>query len=105
MVLYGLYPLPLEVAIWEVDPGVLQPWYTNDAAMRGCSKHNAKLLRALMEKGPFHEYFPETEKSWHVCAEGREEAREAFDAEVLKVRFTRGERYLGGFYGGWEEME
>ena len=107
MVLYGLGLLPLAEVIREADPGVIQPWYANNVSMWGTIRRNTKLLRALMEKGPFHGYFPELEKSWHICAEEREEeeAREAFDAKGVKVRFIRGQRYLGGFYRGREEME
>ena len=52
-------------------------------------------------------YFPDPEKSWHICVEGteEEEAQEALDAEGIKVRFKRGQRYLGGFCGGRENME
>ena len=31
--------------------------------------------------------------------------KEAFEAKGLKVRFTRGQIYLGRFYGGQEEMD
>ena len=91
----------------EVDTGVLQPWYADDAAMRGPARRNAKLLCALIEKGPCHRYFLDPEKSWHIYVEGREEveAREAFDVEGLKVCCKRGQRYLSGFCGGREEME
>ena len=73
MILYGLALLPLAKAMREEDPGVLQPWYPENAAMRGTSRHNTKLLHALMKKGPHHGYFPEPEKIWHICAKGREE--------------------------------
>ena len=47
-------------------------------------------------------YFPEPEKIWHICAEGKEEEEEriAFQSEGLKLRFTIGHPNLGGFYGG-----
>ena len=73
MVLYGLALLPTAEATREADPGVLQQWYVYNAAMWRPVRRNAKLLRALMEKGPFHGYFPELEKSWHICAEEGEE--------------------------------
>ena len=39
--------------------------------------------------------------------EGREEeeAQEALDAKGVKLRFKRLHRYLGGFYGGRDNME
>ena len=48
MVLYGLVILPLAEAMREADTGFLQPWYTDDAAMRGPTRSKAKLLRALI---------------------------------------------------------
>ena len=46
MVFYGLAFLPLEEAIREADPGVLQTWYADDAAIQGPARNNTKLLRA-----------------------------------------------------------
>ena len=59
MVLYQLSLLPLVEAMKEADPGVLQPWYTDDAAVRGTASQNYKLLHALMENVPYHGYFLE----------------------------------------------
>ena len=55
------------------DPGVMDPWYEDIAATRYIAMRNAKLLRASMVKGTYHEYLPEPEKSWHIFAEGKEE--------------------------------
>ena len=71
MVLYVLALLPLAKAMREVDPGVIQTWYADDAAMRGTARRNAKLLHALMEKFPYHGYFPKPEKSWHIFWGGK----------------------------------
>ena len=60
MVLYGLPIISLPNALRAADPGVLHPWYADNAAMRGTARQNAKLLCALMLKGPCHGYFPET---------------------------------------------
>ena len=57
MVFYGLALLPLEEAMREADPGVLQPWYADDAAIQGPTRFNATLLCALIEKCPFCWYF------------------------------------------------
>ena len=48
MVIYGLDFLPLIISMRMVDPGVLQPWYIDDAAMRGTARENSKLLHALI---------------------------------------------------------
>ena len=59
MVIYQLALLPLVEAMREADLGVLQPWYTDDSAVRGTASHNSKLLRAFMEKVLYHGYFLE----------------------------------------------
>ena len=48
VVLYRLALLPLAEAMRGADPGVLQPWYTNNAVMRVAFRCNSKLLRAFM---------------------------------------------------------
>ena len=53
MVLYVLSLFPLDEAMRAADPGVLQPWYADDAAIRITARNNSKLLRAFMEKGPY----------------------------------------------------
>ena len=58
-------------AMKEADPGVLHPWYLDDAEMRGTARCNSNLLRAFMEKVPHNGYFLELEKSCHICAEGK----------------------------------
>ena len=62
MVLYGLPLLPLSKSMRTEDPGIFQPWYADDAGMRGLAWRNAKLLQVLMGKGPYHCYSPEPEK-------------------------------------------
>ena len=74
--------------------------------MRGTARWNSKILHYLMEKGPYHGYIPDLEKSWHICAEDREEeeSRADFEAEGLNFHFTRCHLYLGEFCSGREEM-
>ena len=48
VVLYRLALLPLAEAMREADPVVLQPWYTNNVAMRLTFRCNSKLLHAFM---------------------------------------------------------
>ena len=86
---------------------MLHPWYADDTAMSGTARHNSNLLHAVMEKGLYHRYLPDPERSWHIFAEGKEkeEVKSDFDAKGIKVRFTRGQKYLGGFCGRQEEME
>eukprot|EP00957_Ditylum_brightwellii_P161725 12313431-Ditylum_brightwellii.AAC.1 len=58
-----------------------------------------------MEHGPDRGYFPEPDKSIHVCdsAEDTEKARAAFDAAGLKVNLHDGFRYVRGFIGRQEQ--
>ena len=44
MVLYGPALLTPDEAMREADPGVIQPWYADDAAMRGPRRRNGKFL-------------------------------------------------------------
>ena len=69
MVQYRLALLPLAEAMMSEDPGVLQPCYADKSGMRSTARWNSNLLHSLMGKVPHHRYFPEPEKSWHICAE------------------------------------
>ena len=48
IVLYVIAILPLAEAIQGADPGVLQPCYADDVAMRVPIRRNAKMIRALI---------------------------------------------------------
>ena len=48
MFLYEIDILPLTGAMQEADQGVFQPWYADNAAMRGPARRNAKILRELI---------------------------------------------------------
>eukprot|EP00957_Ditylum_brightwellii_P149057 11349372-Ditylum_brightwellii.AAC.1 len=55
-----------------------------------------------MERGPDRGYFPELEKSIHVCDDPSqvEETRRIFkDEGIGDVIFRGGQRYVGGFIG------
>jgi hypothetical protein len=81
-------------------PGALQPWFADVSAIVGTSEQCADALEFLCKEGPDFGYFPEPEKSWHICKSTDEaEAKVAFAMHSRKVQFTRGHRYLGGFLG------
>ena len=63
MILYIISLIPLANAMRVANPGVLQPWYAENASMRGTSRRNAKLLHASVVKIPYRGYFPEPVKS------------------------------------------
>ena len=51
MVLYGITLVPLSKEIRAADPGLLSPFYTDDAAFDGSAQNIAQLLKLLMKRG------------------------------------------------------
>ena len=101
MLLYGVALMPLAERMQQAVPSALQPWFADDSAIAGTSEQCAECLEFLCEQGPDYGYFPEPEKSWHICkTQDEAEAKVAFMVRDMKVNFTRGHRYLGGFLGG-----
>jgi hypothetical protein len=81
-------------------PGALQPWFADDSSAVGTAEQAAQCLLHLQQEGPRYGYFPEASKCIYVCkAEDEPTAREAFERHGLKILYSRGERYLGGFVG------
>ena len=66
MVLYGITFAPLAKELRAVDPGLLSPFYVDDAAFDGSSQCSAQLLKLLMNMGPDQGYFPEPDKSFLI---------------------------------------
>eukprot|EP00957_Ditylum_brightwellii_P103222 7867448-Ditylum_brightwellii.AAC.1 len=99
MVVYGVALLPLTEITRAADKGVLAPFYANDMALDGPADRNAQLLGIRVKHGPNFGYFPEPEKSIHVCddAEEVEQAGEAFRSRGLTVNLHDGYRYVGGY--------
>eukprot|EP00957_Ditylum_brightwellii_P086504 6581866-Ditylum_brightwellii.AAC.1 len=58
-------------------------------------------MKVLVERGPDREYFPEPEKSIHVCDDPSqvEEMQAIFAEEGLQIIIKDGQRYVGGFVG------
>ena len=52
MVLYGINLVPLAEEVRAADPGLLSPFYVDDAAFDGLARHSAQLLKLLMKRGP-----------------------------------------------------
>jgi hypothetical protein len=112
-ILYGLGLLPLAEHLrcdddpqQPVNSTVLQPWYADDMAMMGACTRIVRVFQLLMEKGPSVGYFPEPQKSYHICPKAEEAAaRTAFEAAGLQVNFCRGKRYVGGFVGSEAMLE
>ena len=66
MVLYGITLIPLVEELRATDPGLLSPFYADDAVFDGLVCRSAQLLKLLMKRGPDWGYFPETAKSLFI---------------------------------------
>ena len=75
MVLYRITLVPLEEELRAVDPGILSPFYADDAAFDGLARQSAQLLKPIMKMGMDRGYFPEQAKSLFILdTPGQEEA-------------------------------
>ena len=97
MVLYGITLVPPEEEIRAADPGLLLPFYADDAAFDGSVQQSAQLLKLLMKRGPDRGYFPKPAKSLFIAdTPGQEKAaKREFSLEGLDLNFISGNRYLG----------
>ena len=66
MVLYSIILVPLAEELQAADPGLLSPFYANDATFGGLARRSAQLLKLLMRGGADRGYFPETAKSLFI---------------------------------------
>ena len=62
MVLYGITLVPLAEELQAADPGILYPFYDDDASFDGLARQSAQLLKLLMKRGTDRGYFPEPAK-------------------------------------------
>ena len=97
MVLYGITLVPLSEELRAADPGILLPFYADDAAFDGLAQRSAQLLKLLMRRGPDRGYFSGPAKSLFISyTSGQEDAvKREFAAEGLILNFVSGSRYLG----------
>ena len=58
MVLYGITLVPLSEELRAAYPGLLLPFYADDATFDGSARRSAQLLNMLMKRGPDWGYFP-----------------------------------------------
>ena len=63
MVLYGITLVLLAEELGAADPGLLSPFYADDAAFGGLVRQSAQLLKIFMRRGPDRVYFPKPAKS------------------------------------------
>ena len=62
MVLYGITLAPLAEELRTEEPGLLYPFYADDAAFDGSEQRSAQLLKPLMRRKPDRGYFPDPDK-------------------------------------------
>ena len=107
MVLYGITLVPLAEELQAADPGLLSPFYADDAAFDGSARRSAQLLKLLMKRGPDLGYLPEPDKSFFISYTPEQEAgfKRKFAAEGLVFNFFSGSRYLGAYLGPQAELE
>ena len=106
MFFYGITIILLEEDLQAADPGILSPFYTDDAEFSWSARRSAQLLNILMNRGRVRGYFPELAKSIFILdiLEQEEEAKREFVAEVLELNLIGGSWHLGGYLGPQEEL-
>ena len=107
MVLCGITLVPLAENLRAADPGLLSPFYADDAAFDGLAQQSAQLLKLLMKRGPDRGYFPEPAKSLFILDTlvQEEAAKREFSVEGLTPNFVSGSRYLGAYLGPQKALE
>jgi hypothetical protein len=106
MSLYGVALMPLASKMGEAIPMALQPWYCDNAGAAGKAMLNAWCLDFLVKFGPLYGFIPEPGKLYYICkAEDEHASRQAFKSFGLKINYSRGQRYLGGFIGSAQRKE
>ena len=107
MVLCGITLIPLAEELRAADPGILSPFYVDDAAFGGSERRSAQLLKLLMKRGPDRGYFPDPAKSLFISDNpGQEEvAKKEFAKKGLCLNFVDGSWYLGAYIGPRDPLE
>ena len=82
MVLYGITLVPLAKELRAADPGLLSPFYADDAAFEGSARRSAQLLKLLMKRGPDRGYFPEPAKSLFISDTPGQEGAEKWEFDL-----------------------
>ena len=66
MILYRITLVPLAEELQVAEPGLLSPFYADDAAYDGLERRSAHLLKLLMKRGSDRRYFPKQAKSLFI---------------------------------------
>ena len=88
VVIYGISLKFLVEELWEADPGLINPFYADDAAFNELARQSAQLLNQLLERGPDLEYFPDRDKSLFIedSSNQEEAAKRELEAEGYFLR-------------------
>ena len=74
VLLYGITLVPLAEKLRAADPGLISPFYADDAVFNCLARQSAQLLNLLMERSPDRGYFPDTSNSLFILdTPGQEE--------------------------------
>ena len=103
----GRSTIPLAEELRAADPGLLSPFYADDATFDSSARRSAQLLKLLMNRGQDQGYFPEPTKSLFISDTPGQEAaaKREFAAEGSTLNFVSGSRYLGAYLGPQVELE
>ena len=75
MVLYGITLFPFSNELQASYPGLLSPFYIDDAAFGGSARRSAHLLKLFIERGADRGYLPNPSKLLFIANTlGQEEA-------------------------------
>ena len=107
MVLYGISLVPLAEELWASDPGILYPFFADDAVLYGLERCRAQLFKLLLDRGPEMWYFPDPYKLLFIAVSpDKEEALKwEFEEESLQLNFVSGSSYLGDYLRPREYLE
>ena len=105
--MYRITLVPLEEELRAADPGLLFPFYADDATFDVLARRSAQLLKLLMNRGPDRGYFLDPDKSLFVLDTPVQEEAEKreFAAGDLILNFVSGTRYLGAYLGPRDQLE
>ena len=98
MICYGITMVPLQQALANEVPSLLNEWYADDSLLMGKCSDLDTGMAALMRMGPPRGYIPQPRKSFLVAPK----AHHPPALEILghyDFQVSTGERYVGGFLG------